>query len=214
MRAEKKGFTLVELLVVVGIISVLAALLLPTLVQAQEAARRTVCAANLKNVGLGFTFYADDNGGCFPAAQDPVSLEPYYWLWMGRGWRGLVVPYLSGTLAVLYCPSDATAPQKWESTSYGYSMALYHSAAQINTMTDKSDTYANPQPPVVQNTANLRYPCEKVLAAEWLSNHQDVDSDEGWWRWEGSRNLLLTDLPRRARSRLGGQSRQRRLPRL
>ena len=77
MMVKKKGSTLVELLVVIGIVSVLAALLLPALAQAREAARRIACVGNLKSIGLGFTFYADDNGGLFPAAQDPVSVDPY-----------------------------------------------------------------------------------------------------------------------------------------
>jgi hypothetical protein len=111
-------------------------------------------------------FYADDNRQFYPAAQDPVSTNPYYWLWMGRGWRSFVVPYLSGVLKVLYCPSDETAPQLWESTSYGYSMAMYHSPAQINAKTDKSWCYSNPQPPVPQTMGVVQYPGSKVLAAD------------------------------------------------
>ncbi len=176
-----------------GIIALLAAMLLPALRYAHRAATRTVCLGNLKSVALGFTFYADQHNGLWPAAQDPVSEEPYYWLWMGRGWRGFITPYLSGNLEVLYCPMDETAPKEWESTSYGYSMALYHSPAQINAMTDQSDTYSNPQPPIPQSIANTLYPSEKVLAAEWLSNHDKVDGDDGWWCWEGTRNLLFCD---------------------
>jgi prepilin-type processing-associated H-X9-DG protein len=166
-------------------------MLLPALEQARQSARRTVCTNNLKNVGLGFTFYADASGGAYPAASDPISVSPFYWLWMGRGWRGFVAPHMSGNLQVLYCPSDATAPMMYDSTSYGYSMALYHSASQINAMTDKSCTYSNPQPPVGQNVAEVKYPSRKVLAAEWLSNHQRVGSDPGWWGRTGTRNLLF-----------------------
>jgi len=190
-RKTHRGFTLIELLVVIAVIVVLVAFLLPALEGAREAARRTTCTANLKSLGLSFTFYADQADGFYPAAQDPVSTAPPYWLWMGRGFRQFLVPHLSGALRCLYCPSDETAPETWESTSYGYTMALYHSPAQINALSQAADTYSNPQPPVAQRAAAVRHPSGKVLAAEWLSNHEVLPNDGGWWCWEGTRNLLL-----------------------
>lgn len=168
-------------------------MLLPALGKARELSRQTVCTNNLKNIGLAFLMYASHNDGFFPAAEDPVSSNPYYWLWMGRGWRRMIEPYLSGSLDVLYCPSDRTAPEKWESTSYGYSMALYHSPGQINAMTKKADTYSNPRQPIPQRIEDVQYPSQKALCAEWLSNHKKVDDDQGWWCWKGSRNVLFVD---------------------
>ncbi len=190
---RRSAFTLVELLVVSGIIAVLAGMLFPVLERARKEARRTSCLANMKNLGLGFIFYANDSDGRYPAAEDPLNADPYYWLWMGRGWRGFVAPYLSASMSVLFCPSDPTDPQKWESTSYGYSMALYHSPEQINAMTDKSKTYSDPQPAVTQRVATVQYPSRKCLAAEWLSNHDKIEGDEGWWCWLGTRNVLFCD---------------------
>src|SRR5436190_20521605 len=82
----RAGFTLVELLVVVGIIAVLIAILLPVLGKARAAANRAVCLSNIKQLYNGILMYCNDNNGYFPTcayAQDNVAYIQYSedWIW-------------------------------------------------------------------------------------------------------------------------------------
>jgi prepilin-type N-terminal cleavage/methylation domain-containing protein/prepilin-type processing-associated H-X9-DG protein len=90
-----KGFSLVEMLVVVAILGLLAGLLIPVIGKARSAAHQTVCTANLRTLHQATMAYAGDNDGYFPVALHPhanfvwilagIGLEP----WLTSGYLGL-----------------------------------------------------------------------------------------------------------------------------
>lgn len=96
-RRERRGFTLIELLVVIAIIAVIVALLLPAVQQAREAARRSQCKNNLKQLGVAMHAYHEVYN-TFPSgwiAVDPVTraMSPHDGL-SGAGWAVMLLPLM------------------------------------------------------------------------------------------------------------------------
>jgi prepilin-type N-terminal cleavage/methylation domain-containing protein/prepilin-type processing-associated H-X9-DG protein len=119
MSKKTRGFTLVELLVVIGIIAVLISILLPSLNKAREAAKRALCLSNLHQIGLGFQIYANANHGQVPLGCYGVTYQETWVSWFA--WSAPLKPhlynlgYLFATGAcpnpkVFYCPSDNASP--------------------------------------------------------------------------------------------------------
>jgi prepilin-type N-terminal cleavage/methylation domain-containing protein/prepilin-type processing-associated H-X9-DG protein len=114
--SEPAAFTLVELLVVIGIIAVLIAVLLPTLQKARESAQLTACLSNIRQINIASQMYATEYNGFLPRYSEgvPISVRPAslsdttagkampVWVW---NWTGLTFKYMGRSSKVYQCPS-------------------------------------------------------------------------------------------------------------
>lgn len=130
----KRGFTLIELLVVIAIIAILAAILFPVFARAREAARKSQCLSNLKQIGTGILLYVQDYDEVFPVANQEAdripNQQPHSFLGSGGQYPHLVdviAPYTKNE-GIFRCPTKNQAVVRdaagWVTSgnggSYGY----------------------------------------------------------------------------------------------
>ena len=147
---KSSAFTLIELLVVIAIIAILAAILFPVFAKAREKARQISCLSNMKQLGLGFMQYTQDNDENYPTG----SSGP-----LGQGWAGTIYTYVKST-GVFKCPDDSTQPQ----TSNGVVSYPVSYAANFNFM--RTDGGSPGDPHTGQSLASLASPAKTVLLNE------------------------------------------------
>ncbi len=115
-RSRQWGFSLIELLVVVAVIAILAALLLPVLGQAKDKAKRAACMSNLRQIGVAFALYLSEQQDRFPDRRDlKQSLGYQPWgSWPPSdprsGWALLVLREELKNDAVWLCPAIESSP--------------------------------------------------------------------------------------------------------
>jgi len=113
MTAKRKGFTLVELLVVIGIIAILISVLLPTLAKARASANRAACLSNLRTIMQMMSVYAAENLQQIPLGTNSDSYQGSYFIAVSTAtdvrwptWGPLYKANLMKSPKYMYCPSE------------------------------------------------------------------------------------------------------------
>ncbi|QOV90791.1 DUF1559 family PulG-like putative transporter [Humisphaera borealis] len=167
---RRPGFTLVELLVVIGIIALLISILLPSLSRAREAGNRTKCLSNLRQLGMAFTMYCNDNKQQYPRPAGGVAgglpEDWVHWEAARKLEDSRIAPYISRPMnpEVLRCPSDTLESHK---TAYKYSYSVNFNICRIS----GNKTL---------KTTQVRSPSDKILIVEESSE----TVDDGCWAWQ------------------------------
>ena len=122
---SRKGFTLIELLVVIAIIAILAAILFPAFAKAREAARRSSCSSNMKQIGISMMQYAQEYDEKNVTSGIHYSSMPT----VASSWPTLLQPYLKSR-QLFICPSDTVTGDSqqyyWDSNPNQHTSYLYN----------------------------------------------------------------------------------------
>jgi len=188
MNTRRTGFTLIELLVVIAIIAILAAILFPVFAQAREKARQTSCLSNLKQIGLGFMQYVQDNDETYPLVDynatvfgsQPVMLN------------GLD-PYIKSH-AVWFCPDNSDFYKTSPDVAYAGGITSYMVWAWKDYGTQGA-AYTIPASQITLDNAAGYFP---AASSNFLVPMKTTDSVTSYWQWWNTNDIseadvLLTD---------------------
>jgi prepilin-type N-terminal cleavage/methylation domain-containing protein/prepilin-type processing-associated H-X9-DG protein len=186
---KKKGFTLVELLVVIGIIAVLVAFLLPALGTARKQANSVACMSNLKQIGVGFMMYANNNRGVLPPLSETKPSNPVnraqsgmHWFeflgeqgYLPQGWVGDPMTSKGYLTGIWRCP-EVTDDMLAMSGSYGW-------GGGYGVMGNSNYIFRYLSPVVTGHIGGPKLVRVKRASDRWLVG------DSG--RWMNNRDVLL-----------------------
>src|SRR5213594_1247344 len=182
---KRAAFTLVELLVVVALITVLIAILLPTLGKVRGHAARIACLSNLRQLGIALLSYANENRGVFPGAASVLQGQDEDWVhWQPNrdAKNSTLWAHLGGNLEVLKCPLGVPERLGGPAPPYPYS---YSVNMRFTSLFTRGVIPAWAHPPC--KLGRVVKPSRKILAAE---EDATVISDGAWHRDSGPNSKM------------------------
>ncbi len=182
-RKKTRGFTLVEILVVVAIVSVLAAFLVPSVQGMVVAAQRAECSSNLRQVGTAILLYANDHDGSLPGTTHELGTD------IDQAWIFALKPYLGNVDEVRICPADPKGAERLAADGTSYILNSFVFVPRIGPFGEVMPGSLN----------NLRYLSEpsKTLFAGNISDDQGASMQNDHThseRWDGNWAALCADL--------------------
>jgi prepilin-type N-terminal cleavage/methylation domain-containing protein/prepilin-type processing-associated H-X9-DG protein len=156
MLQRRRGFTLIELLVVIAIIAVLIALLLPAVQAAREAARRSQCINNFKQVGLAMHNYHDTQG-TFPIGRMGIGYSYSNGLGQRRTWALSILPFFEQTQAFNALNFNWQFYESPNSTVIKITQRVFQCPSDTPTVQEPDTPYPRAKGNIAANWGNTHY---------------------------------------------------------
>jgi prepilin-type N-terminal cleavage/methylation domain-containing protein/prepilin-type processing-associated H-X9-DG protein len=156
----RKAFTLIELLIVIAIIAILAAILFPVFGRARENARRSSCQSQMKQIGLGIAQYTQDYDERFPMVDQGLLSTGA----QGYPWQARIQPYVKSQ-QIFACPSVSGTTNIYQPSNTGTPAVLNHSLGNgVNNAAGWDGIFNYPRPLDATDGAATASPASRSLA--------------------------------------------------